>query len=335
MNLQEEKYSKFSIVKEMFEVINLMANYDLDASKKFVSSIKKKKAVLLTGEGSSRIFPAKRAIYNALEKGFDKPIFTEGSTQVCEYELSNYAIFGASNSGKTKELIELFQKLKENNHDAFFGMTANKNTPLEELALMTNVLSCGKEDATAATKSVVEQALFYDSLLHNIMGERMPDLDKAAKNIQEALTIKIDDKFIEVLKNAPMIYFAGRNNGVAEELTLKTNEITRKKSDYLEGTYLIHGIEEVMNKNEALILIDPFKEEEEKIEKFLVRGVGINVIAISDRDTLFPTVRIPYDTNYKEYIELACGWNILVETGISLGIDLDHPVRARKIGNEM
>jgi len=34
------------------------------------------------------------------------------------------------------------------------------------------------------------------------------------------------------------------NNGVAEELALKTNEITRKKSAFLEGTFAVHGIEE-------------------------------------------------------------------------------------------
>ncbi|MCK7531813.1 MAG: hypothetical protein MZV63_12715 [Marinilabiliales bacterium] len=35
------------------------------------------------------------------------------------------------------------------------------------------MLKCGKENAVAATKSVVEQALFYDSLLRNLRGEKM------------------------------------------------------------------------------------------------------------------------------------------------------------------
>jgi glucosamine--fructose-6-phosphate aminotransferase (isomerizing) len=34
------------------------------------------------------------------------------------------------------------------------------------------------------------------------------------------------------------------------------------------------------------------------------------------------------------FVYLAAGWNVLVEVGIRLGIDLDHPVRARKVGNE-
>jgi len=36
----------------------------------------------------------------------------------------------------------------------------------------------------------------------------------------------------KIISNASMIYFAGRNNGVAEELALKTNEITRKNRHF-------------------------------------------------------------------------------------------------------
>jgi len=66
----------------------------------------------------------------------------------------------------------------------------------------------------------------------------------------------------------------------------------------------------------------------------LVKGAGVDVIAVSARKTLFPTIIIPDGGEYAEYIQLAAGWNILVETGIALEIDLDHPLRARKVGNE-
>jgi len=62
--------------------------------------------------------------------------------------------------------------------------------------------------------------------------------------------------------------------------------------------------------------------------------VGLKIIAISHRETSFPTIRIPKVDQYDEYIQLAAGWNLLVEVGINLGIDLDKPVRARKVGNE-
>jgi len=89
-----------------------------------------------------------------------------------------------------------------------------------------------------------------------------------------------------------------------------------------------------MDKNEVLIWIEPFPAEMGKFNECLVEGVGMNIIAVSSRKTIFPTIIIPDGGQYAEYVQLAAGWNILVETGISLGIDLDKPTRARKVGNE-
>jgi len=121
---------------------------------------------------------------------------------------------------------------------------------------------------------------------------------------------------------------------VAEELTLKTNEITRKKSDYLEGTYAVHGIEEVMNPNEVVIVVEPFAVEVEKMKQVLVDGVGMKVIAIATEETIFPTIRIPKVEGYDTVLQLLAGWNVLVHVGVAEGINLDKPQRARKIGNE-
>jgi len=204
-----------------------------------------------------------------------------------------------------------------------------------ELAERANVLSCGTENAVAATKSVAEQGLFYQALLKSLEGKDLTGLKEAGDAVEEALTLEIDPAIIEKIANADQIYFAGRNNGVAEELTLKTNEITRKKSDYLEGTYAAHGIEEVMTERDVLIVIDPFEDEEAKFRECLTDGVGMNIIAISSRKTSFDSVVIPDGGEYKNYVELAAGWSLLVETGIKLGVNLDKPVRARKVGNEV
>ena len=334
MNLTDPKYAHYALVREMLETSEVVRKFDPEASARFIPALKTRKGLLLTGEGSSRIFPAKRLIYQALKYGSQVPVITEGATQAMEYQLKHLAVFGASNSGKTKEVVRLFLKLKKENHGAFYGLTANRNTTLEELALGTHVMHCGKEDAVAATKSVIEQGLFYDSLFRNCHELPMEHLDQLANDIHEALTMKIQPELVEALKNADKIYFAGRNTGVAEELTLKTNEITRKKSDYLEGTYAVHGIEEVMDRNEVLVVVDPFESEEEKFAECLTQGVGMKVIALSSRSTGFPTIRIPKGGEYAEYVQLAAGWNLLVEIGIALGIDLDKPVRARKVGNE-
>jgi glucosamine--fructose-6-phosphate aminotransferase (isomerizing) len=334
MNLKEEKYSRYALVREMMETPDIIRSFNPAAVAPFVGDVRKSKGLFLTGEGSSRIFPAKRAITSNLKRKAAFPIITEGSTQAEEYNLNDYAVFLASNSGQTKEVIRLATSLKNKGHKLIYGLTANQGTKLSEITSGTHVLACGKEDAVAATKSVVEQGLFYDALMRNISGEKMEGLSLAAKQCEESLTLKIDPEITNTIRNASIIYFAGRNNGVAEELALKTNEITRKKSAYLEGTFAVHGIEEVMDKNEVLIWIDPFKSELDKFNECLVKGVGMKIIAVSTEKTIFPTIIIPAAGQYAEYVQLTAGWNILVETGIALNINLDKPTRARKVGNE-
>lgn len=334
MNLTEKKYNKFALVCEMMETPGIIRSFDPKVSGRFIKSFKSKRGLFLTGEGSSRLFPAKRTIFANLKKDFLLPVITEGCTQSLEYNLKDFVVFVASNSGQTKEVIRLASSLKKKKHNAVFGLTANHNTKLEEFTQGAHVLKCGKEDAVAATKSVIEQGLFYDSLLRNLGKEKMIGLTKAAAQAEEVLTAKIDRKIIDLISKADMIYFVGRDNGVAAELALKTNEITRKKSAFYEGTFALHGIEEVMNKNEVLIWVDPFDYDQDKFMECIVKGAGVNVIAISKKKTIFPTIVIPDGGQYAEYIQLLAGWNVLVETGISLKIDLDHPKRARKVGNE-
>jgi glutamine---fructose-6-phosphate transaminase (isomerizing) len=334
MKLSEVKYNQYALVREMMETPGIINSFKPEVAARFAGAVRKHKGLFLTGEGSSRIFPAKRAIYASHKKGLTLPVVTEGCTQAEEYNLNDYAVFAASNSGQTKEVVRLTTMLKKQRHPAVFGLTANPKTKLEEIASDTQILSCGKEDAVAATKSVIEQGLFYDSLLRIVRGEKMEGMKELAKKTEEALTLNIDPLVTAIISKASMIYFAGRNTGVAEELALKTNEITRKKSAYLEGTFAVHGIEEVMDKSEVVIWIEPFPAEIEKFNECLVKGVGLNIIAVSSQKTIFPTIIIPDGGEYAEYVQLAAGWNILVETGIALGINLDKPTRARKVGNE-
>lgn len=335
MNLSNTRYSRYALAREMMETAEVIRKFNPSQTRDMSQKIKSVGKLLLTGEGSSRIFPAKNAIRKALTWGINLQIITDGSRQAAGYDLSKFAVFCASNSGKTKEIILLAKKLAEMGNDDRFGLTANENTLLEQKCKETFILKCGKEDAVAATKSVVEQALFYESILWNIKGvNNKPKLSKLADNIEKALILPIDSNIIEAATKASTIYFAGYNDGVAEELTLKTNEITRRKSDYLEGTYAVHGIEEVMNPNDIVFVVDPIEEEIEKFQDVLVKGVGLKVVAIADKKTPFPTILVPSLDGMNPYIYLCAGWNLLVEIGLALDVNLDKPQRARKVGNE-
>jgi glucosamine--fructose-6-phosphate aminotransferase (isomerizing) len=330
-----EKYAQFSLCREMMETPEIIRNFKLKDSETVVDAVKSAGKLFLTGEGSSRIFPAKNANYTAMRAGLSLQLATDGARQASEYDLSDFVVFGASNSGSTKEVIGLLDELKKAGHANSFGLTAREDTKLSTLAKQTFVLSCGWEQAVAATKSVAEQALFYQELLAQTQGGSIEQkLEVAANATQDALTMEIAPDTIQAIAAAGTIYFAGRNDGVAEELTLKTNEITRKKSDFLEGTYAVHGIEEVMNPDDVVILINPFRAELEKIKETLAEGVGLKVIAVSDEDTIFPTIKVKDAGELRNYVYLAAGWNILVEVGVHLGINLDKAERARKVGNE-
>lgn len=336
MNLVDPRFKDFALVREMLETPAIIGRMDWERSRPAAEAIRQAGRLFLTGEGSSRIFPAKNLLYEALRRGAPFAAFTDGARQAQEYDLARTVVFGASNSGKTKEVIALFTRLADSDHPWRFGLTANAGSPLEALATRSFLLNCGKEEAVAATKSVVEQALFYRSLL--LAWEQDSPLVRhqaqAAEAAREVLEAELDGSIIQAIAEAPVVYFAGRNNGVAEELTLKTNEITHKKSDYLEGTYAVHGIEEVMRPDEVVVVVEPFAAEEEKFQEVLVRGVGMKVFAIAARETTFPTLRIPNVPGFEAVVQLLAGWNVLVHVGVRLGLDLDKAERARKIGNE-
>ncbi len=336
MLLGHAPYLQFHLVTDMVAAASVIRTFDPSVVRPAASEIAKAGKLLMTGEGSSRMFPAKSAIAHSRRMGWPLNIITEAGRQSQEYGLSDWAVLGMSNSGRTAEVIRLFHSLKAAGHKNCHSLTAMPESTLESLASSGYVLKCGKEGAVAATKSVVEQALYCRALVESIAGEETlaGRLSSLADQFLAALEIPIDAEIAAKLSRAGSIYFAGRNDGVAEELTLKTNEITRKRGDFLEGTYAVHGIEESMKADDVVVWIDPFAESEQKFHDVLVKGVGLTVIAVSSRKTLFPTIQIPDAGDLSCFVHLAAGWNLLVEAGLERGINIDKPERARKVGNE-
>ena len=336
MNLKDQKYAQYALVREMMDTVETVKKFDPSCTAQIAGMVNKAGNVFFTGEGSSRIFPAKNSLRKSKRWGLELNAQTDGSWQSREYDLSKYAVFFASNSGRTKEVTLLAKKLMEEGNPLRFGLTANQNTILSSFCAQTHVLNCGWEQAVAATKSVVEQALYYESVLWNMSGRDVrPALASLPSQIEKALTLEIPAEIVDWVRKAETIYFAGYNDGVAEELTLKTNEITRRKSDFLEGTYALHGIEEVMKEGDIIFWVDPIEDEYQKIQDCLVKGAGVKVVAIADHSTPFPTIKTPSAGDFNPYVYLCAGWNVLVEIGIATGMDLDHPNRARKVGNEI
>lgn len=336
MNSQKSSYTQFGLVADMLAVPNLIRSFDPDRMQATSGKIAEVGRLLLTGEGSSRLFPAKSIIAEAHRKNWPIKLHTEAGLQAREYELSNWAVMGLSNSGRTTEVIALFDKLKQENHPHLYSLTARANSKLESFASAGYLLTCGEEHAVAATKSVTEQALFLWALVAHSSGSRSLawNTESLATSVESALTMTIDPALIQRIAGARTIYWAGRNDGVAEELTLKTNEITRKSANYLEGTYAVHGIEEVLDPDDVIIWVNPYISAQEKFQAVLSKDIGTTIIAIASQPTLFPTILIPEEKAFSPFVQMAAGWNLLVETGLHLHINLDKPLRARKVGND-
>lgn len=336
MNLENEKYSRYYLVQEMMGTVPTVRKFDPQCSAHVADSLRRTGRMFFTGEGSSRIMPAKNARRRAMNWGLSVNVQCDGSRQALGYDLSAYTVLVDSNSGRTKEALTLAKKLKAEGHRELFSLSANPDTPIEQECVRGSVLQCGWEEAVAATKSVVEQGLYCDSIVWSLAGKDLgAALAGLPEKIEQALTMPVDPQIVEWVKGANTIYFSGLNDGVAEELTLKTNEITRRKSDYLEGTYAVHGIEEVMQEGDIVFIVDPIESEYDKFLSVL-SGVGVHTVAIHSRQTPFEkTILTPDAGEMQNYVNLCAGWNVLVEVAVSDGINLDKPERARKVGNEM
>ena len=336
MNLKDKKYAQYYLVQEMMGTVPTVAKFDPACSQFVADSVRKTGRIFFSGEGSSRLLPAKNSRRVALSWGLDVNVQIDGSHQAEGYDLSKFTVLIDSNSGRTKEALMLARKLQAEGHKATFALSANPDTPIRQACVGGHVLGCGWEEAVAATKSVVEQGLFCESIFWNVAGKDMkPALKGLPEKLETALTLPVPAEIVEWVKGAHTIYFSGYNDGVAEELTLKTNEITRRKSDFLEGTYAVHGIEEVMQEGDIVFLVNPIESE---YDKFLTvfKGAGVHVVAIDTKPTPFErTILVPDAGAMQPYVYLCAGWNILVEVASSDGINLDKPERARKVGNEM
>lgn len=78
MRLNDPRFGEFCLVREMLETPEILAGFDFGASGPTAQVVKEAGRLFLTGEGSSRIFPAKNMIYDALRLGIPLALATEG-----------------------------------------------------------------------------------------------------------------------------------------------------------------------------------------------------------------------------------------------------------------
>ena len=89
-----------------------------------------------------------------------------------------------------------------------------------------------------------------------------------------------------------------------------------------------------MDARDVVIVVDPIVDEVAKFREVLVQGVGLHMVAVATHPMGLTTLVVPDAGEMNPYVFLAAGWNLLVEIGLKLDINLDKAERARKVGNE-
>jgi len=97
-------------------------------------------------------------------KGSSFHVCTSGAREAVEFNLKNFVLFGASNSGRTKELVSLFRGKKA--HSKFI-LTQNTNSPLKKLSgkkhfAITGFTIIDVQTNKTATESASTEVFFKD-----------------------------------------------------------------------------------------------------------------------------------------------------------------------------
>jgi glucosamine--fructose-6-phosphate aminotransferase (isomerizing) len=142
----------------------------------------------------------------------------------------------------------------------------------------------------------------------------------------------LDEDVAKTLLGSNAYFFVGLDNGVAEEITLKAYEITRKMALFYPDTHIVHGVAAAIEDNCAIIF-EPtaLKAYTSDFQKFS-QTTGCSLVTVG-AGTALPGIAVATNELFNNYCLLAAGWGVLRNIGNRLGLDIDHPEKVSKVGN--
>lgn len=186
-------------------------------------------------------------------------------------------ILGVSQSGETKDLVDIFNDLraKHGNKICLVSIVNNENStlPLEKSDFYLPLL-CGPEIAVAATKSFISQlALFY------ILAAGMTMDDESVKKTLEKIKYymsftlnSIDHDVREVALRMflkPSMHILGTSlAGLSKEGALKIREVVLNHTEGYDSAEFKHGPNTILGKNTIFSLQDMENLQAHLIESF-------------------------------------------------------------------
>lgn len=292
--------------------------------------------IYLIGKGSSQIFPATQAKNRAKVLLPHQRIEVERPEQVKgEYFRHGSFTFLCSNSGNTVEILQLANELAKRENE-FYGITAGIKSPLAEICQdRVYFLQQPKEKATAATKSILEQALFYDAFMHHLSHENFylgagKELTKrVAEQMQGNLRINVPSHILEKVVDANMIYWIDHNTGVCEELSLKTKEITGIPSQYIAGTDILHGHAKAIQHGDVIMVGSQYSPKDINDLKAMAADTRAHIFSL-EKQRGFKSLDAETTKGYESYSLIPAGWNLLLNIARAIGKNPDEAKDIKK-----
>ena len=204
--------------------------------------------LLLAAEGSSRLFPSQFLEHLLKHFGHPARIDSAGGREARGLiQHANHALL-ISNSGETKELIDLVAQTPDTVQ--LLGLIGQAQSKLAHLIEGARILSSPVENAVPATTSVFAQCLTLGQCAAQICGREIP-MQSLRSAITAILSEPLPEEFHHGIASVQRIWWADGGDGVASELALKTMEVTGLPGNGNSGNLLIHGIEESLGNNDG------------------------------------------------------------------------------------
>jgi LmbE family N-acetylglucosaminyl deacetylase/fructoselysine-6-P-deglycase FrlB-like protein len=287
----------------------------------------KRRPLLLIGEGSSRLFPGRFLRYLARHWGHAGLIADVGGREAATLPLEDYQLCFCSNSGATKEVLELAQHCQ--GHDSTLALIGSQGSPLGTMVSNHKIILTQPEKAVPATKSVIAQTLTLAHALADVLGESIPfaALSHAFDGI---LQTPLTRDLMAAYRRAQRIWWVDNECGVASELALKTMEVTGVTGHAAEGSLVLHGIEEILTMDDLIITCGIRAVDEELLRERILNipGVTLRSVGVENTDWQVPDLGV-----WTPCLYLAVGWRMLEHLALEQGRDPARPLRVNKIGN--
>ncbi len=319
--------------QEIKEGVDFLARFKSQQVLDFVSKIKP--PILFAAMGSSFYLPTGRAesLANEFRKHPQVGFILASEGYIIDPDAWESVVL-ISNSGKTREVMELAKKFPK---EKIFAITGSKSSELGKIAGSTYELQTGKEKAVAATKSIVEQTLICEEIIRYQAGEKnftKIDLAPISRAMRENFKKPISTSLLINISGARTIYFVGGHSGIGEETALKFVELAKKKTKFIPGTQILHGAEEVIEKGDVVFLLfaDHYKKYYDRLKE-MKEKTGCHFYSIGNGSTFSDeNIELNLISGFRPYCMLPYFWNLLSQFAKLKGFSLDKGDKIVKVG---